>query len=94
MQPRRRFAAGAGHPLDGRTSAPSAWQVGTRHEFTARPSTRTVQAPHSPSPQPSLVPVSAEILAQVSSSRFIGGDVDGALLAVDLDACVFTRAPS
>ena len=35
----------------------------TTHERTALPSTCTVQAPHSPTPQPNLVPVSA------SSSR-------------------------
>ena len=51
-------------------------------EITARPSTSTVQAPHSPSPQPSLVPVQPERAAQ---------DVEQPVCAVDLDA--LTSAP-
>src|SRR5262249_53415166 len=40
--------------------------------LTGAPSTSTVQAPHSPSPQPSLVPVSPQSSRNTSSSRFIG----------------------
>ena len=39
------------------TFRPSTSRAGKRQALTARPSTSTVQAPHSPSPQPSLVPV-------------------------------------
>ena len=51
--------------LDGhapRARAPA--RAGTRHEQTGSPSSSTVQAPHSPSPQPSLVPVRPQVLAQ------------------------------
>ena len=44
--------------------APCAWAAGTRQRMTGSPSISTVHAPHSPSPQPSFVPVSAEVLAQ------------------------------
>src|SRR5660398_274518 len=39
------------------TSAPSTSTAGKTQEFTATPSTRTVQAPQSPPPQPSLDPM-------------------------------------
>ena len=39
------------------TSVPSAWTANMRHERTAAPSTRTVQAPHTPCSQPRCVPV-------------------------------------
>src|SRR6266542_3277496 len=38
-------------------SAPWARGAGTRHAITALPSRKTVHAPHSPSAQPSLVPI-------------------------------------
>src|ERR1039457_329874 len=38
-------------------SRPSQSAANIRQEFTVNPSTRTVQAPHSPSPQAYLVPV-------------------------------------
>src|SRR5215203_1231024 len=38
-------------------SAPCARGAGTRHAITALPSRKTVHAPHSPSAQPSLVPI-------------------------------------
>ena len=53
---RWRVSAGA-RPSTVRISAFVTWQNGTRHESTGAPSTSTVHAPHSPSPQPSLVPV-------------------------------------
>src|SRR5437868_6246337 len=40
-----------------RTSRPSACPASIRHEFTSLPSTITVQAPQSPTSQPSLAPV-------------------------------------
>ena len=50
--------------------------AGTRHELTGTPSISTVHAPHSPSPQPSFVPVSAQSSRSTSSSRFIGMHVE------------------
>ena len=40
------------------TARPSTSPTGVWHDSTGSPSTSTVQAPHSPSPQPGLVPVS------------------------------------
>jgi hypothetical protein len=54
------------------TTVPSAWAKGTRHAHTGSPSISTVQAPHSPSPHPSLVPVSPHSSRSTSSNRFIG----------------------
>ena len=51
------------------TSCPSTACASTRQERTGTPSTSTVQAPHSPSSQPCLVPVSCEILAQQLQQR-------------------------
>ena len=59
-----------------RISAVGTWQTGTRHESTGAPSTRTVHAPHSPSPQPSFVPVSARSSRRTSRSRRMPGHVD------------------
>src|SRR6476646_9031603 len=53
-------------------AAPAACARGTRQLFTSCPSTRTEQAPHSPSPQPSFVPVRPRSLRSTSSSRDIG----------------------
>jgi hypothetical protein len=46
---------------------------GTRQLHTAAPSRSTVQAPHSPSPHPSFVPVNPHSSRSTSSSRFMGG---------------------
>src|ERR1035438_2681823 len=54
-------------------SAPSACNTGTRQLFTNSPFMRTEQEPHSPSPQPSLVPVRCRSSRSTSSRRFIGG---------------------
>src|SRR3954465_6890732 len=54
------------------TRVPPTCITGTRHEFTGTPSTSTVQAPHSPSPQPSFVPGNAQSSRKTSSNRFIG----------------------
>src|SRR5688572_25723817 len=52
--------------------APCTCATGTRHEFTASPSTSTVHAPHSPSPQPSFVPVSPHSSRSTSRRRVSG----------------------
>ena len=54
------------------TRRPSACAAGTMQESTATPSISTVHAPHSPSPQPSLVPVRPQSSRNTSRSRFIG----------------------
>src|SRR5688572_6420181 len=54
------------------TSAPSASTASTRHEQTMTPSIMTVQAPQSPVPQPSLVPVSVSVSRSTSSSVCCG----------------------
>src|ERR1041385_6985161 len=46
--------------------------TGTRQLFTIWPSRMTVHAPHSPSPQPSFVPVRCNCSLKTSSSRAIG----------------------
>src|SRR5688572_13254867 len=53
-------------------SLPSTWATGTRQLLTIRPSTITVQAPHSPSPHPSFVPVSRNSSRNTSSNLAIG----------------------
>ena len=92
----RRHAAhvppAGGQPLDGLDRRPSIWQIGTRHESTRAPSTRTVHAPHSPSPQPSLVPVSAEFLAQDVEQPAHPGHVDHDRRAVDRESVLGHRA--
>jgi hypothetical protein len=45
---------------------------GLDQEFTGTPSTSTVHAPHSPSPHPSLVPVSAQSSRRTSRRRLSG----------------------
>src|ERR1035437_3043880 len=55
------------------TSQPLACSAGTRQLFTSTPSSSTEQDPHSPSPQPSLTPVSPRSSRNTSSRRFIGG---------------------
>src|SRR5689334_12435049 len=53
-------------------SASCACITGTRQLLTICPSSRTVQAPHSPSPHPSFVPVSRNCSRNTSSKRSIG----------------------
>src|SRR5271154_754016 len=54
------------------TLAPAACSTGTRQLFTSWPSINTEHAPHSPSPQPSLVPVRPHCSRSTSSRRSIG----------------------
>ena len=54
------------------TDAPSTCNTGVRQLLTSSPSTSTAHAPHSPSPQPSFVPVSCNSTRSTSSSRAIG----------------------
>src|SRR5512141_3216105 len=49
-------------------SLPATRRSGVTHERTALPSTSTVHAPHSPSPQPCLAPVSCSAVRSVHSS--------------------------
>src|SRR5438105_925419 len=55
------------------TVVPCTWSEGTRQELTSSPSNRTEQEPHSPSPQPSLVPVRYRCSRSRSSRRVMGG---------------------
>ena len=55
---RRRGQGRARSPSIVVTRLPATCATGTRHAFTGTSSTRTVQAPHWPSPHPSFVPVS------------------------------------
>src|SRR5580704_1904593 len=55
-----------------RILAPSACNAGTRQLFTSCPSISIAQAPHSPSPQPSFVPVNFNSSRNTSSSRASG----------------------
>src|SRR5271168_4257706 len=55
-----------------RMVAPSACSAGTRQLFTRTPSSSMEQAPHSPSPQPSLVPVRPGCSRRTSSRRAMG----------------------
>ena len=57
-----------GHALDGLDLArPRASGASTRQEQTSRPLTMTLQAPQSPEPQPSLLPVSPRLSRRTSS---------------------------
>src|SRR6476659_433950 len=51
---------------------PSAWITGIRQLLTKIPSSSTAHAPHSPSPQPSLVPVSFNSSRKTSSNLCMG----------------------
>src|SRR5258708_38516921 len=51
---------------------PLTWATGTRQLLTTSPSIKTEHAPHSPSPQPSLVPVNFNCSRNTSSSRSSG----------------------
>ena len=80
-EPRSRAASD--RPSTVRTIRPSTWQIGTRQASTTWPSRSTEQAPHSPSPQPSFVPVSPRSSRRTSSSRRMPGHVDLGRGAVD-----------
>ncbi len=54
-------AIGAAHTLDGGTLRPRTLCVSTEQELWVMSSSMTVQAPHSPRSQPSLVPVSPSL---------------------------------
>ena len=73
------WAPGRG-PRPSGSRVPATWQIGTRHESTGAPSTRTVQAPHSPSPQPSFVPVRLRSSRRTSSSRRMPGTSTSAVV--------------
>src|SRR5260370_38559360 len=49
---------------------PAILATGSRHDFTKTPSTKTEQVPHSPAPQPSLVPVILRSSRRKSSTRW------------------------
>src|SRR5438093_210317 len=55
------------------TRLPDTCANGTRHEFTGSPSTRTVHAPHSPSPHPSFVPVRPHSFLSAPAFNLSGG---------------------
>src|SRR3979409_939519 len=63
------------------TFLPAILATGSRHDCTSPPSTNTEQVPHSPAPQPSLVPVMCKSSRRKSSTR-----CDGL-------ACLETRRP-
>ena len=64
------------------TARPSTSPTSVRQALTGSPSTSTMQAPHSPSPQPSLVPGEPEALAQTEEQRLGGFGVEDATVAV------------
>jgi hypothetical protein len=55
------------------TSRPFAIAASVRHELTGIPSSSTVQAPQTPTLQPSLVPVSARSLRRKWTSSLLSG---------------------
>ena len=57
------------------TSAPSACTANIRHDRTASPSTRTVQAPHTPCSHPRCVPVRPRSSRSTSASVLRGSTV-------------------
>ena len=61
----------------------SACRAGMRQELTRSPLSRTAQAPHSPSPQPSLVPVRCEVFAEDVEETLHRRDGEGLWGAVD-----------
>src|SRR5215471_13022029 len=67
---------------------PGTWQTGTRQELTTSPSRIIEQAPHSPSPQPSFVPVSLRSSRITSSSRFIGATSTRRTLPLTLNSTI------
>ena len=100
-RPRRRSARGSSRarrpppgPRRSRSAARRTAASGTRQESTGSPSISTVQAPHSPSPQPSLVPVRPSGPRSRSSSRAIGSPSRVAALAVDRALRPSSRPPA
>ena len=69
------------------TSRPSAWPASIRQELTALPSTITVQAPQSPTSQPSLAPVRLKFSRSISAASFPAAP-SARRLAVDGDRYV------
>src|SRR5215471_2332807 len=67
---------------------PGTWQTGTRQELTTSPSRIIEQAPHSPSPQPSFVPVCLRSSRITSSSRFIGATSTRRTLPLTLNSTI------
>ena len=65
------------------TCLPATAETGVTHERIGLPSRCTVQAPHSAMPQPNLVPVRPELVAQHPEQRRVGGGAEIDLLAVD-----------
>src|SRR5262245_23835815 len=66
------------------TDLPATSDIGTPHERTASPSRCTVQAPHSATPQPNLVPIRPS-----SSRRYHMRGIDGS--PSNALSCPFTR---
>ena len=69
------LARGRPRPRSSRPSPPSASAARTRQELTVLPFRKTVQAPHSPAPQPSFVPVSPTLVPQEAQQRPVLLDV-------------------
>ena len=90
-EPRSRAASD--RPSTVRTIRPSTWQIGTRQASTTWPSRSTEQAPHSPSPQPSFVPVSPRSSRRTSSSRRMPGTSTSAGAPLTRNRYALTRRP-
>ncbi len=65
------------------TVAPASAPIGAEQERIARPSISTVQAPHSATPQPNLVPVRPISSRRTHSKRGLRLEVEGIGFAVD-----------
>ena len=91
---RRRAAARADRrrPRPCATTAPSQAAASVRHDSTARPSRSTVQLPHVPSPQATLVPVSARSARSTSASDRCGATSSSCMLPVDGQSQPASRA--
>ncbi len=81
---RRRDARRARRLRSCESSRPPRATAGTRQLFTSAPSISTAHAPHSPSPQPSFVPVRPSSSRSTSSRRAIGYASSAAGFAVHL----------
>jgi hypothetical protein len=62
---------------------PAVAVAGVRQERTGLPSSRTVQAPHWPSPQPYLVPGQVQPIAQSGQQALVRVGLDAVAAAVD-----------
>ena len=69
---RRCSSPSAASPRTVVISQPSAWTANIRHAFTGSPSSRTVQVPQTPSPQPSLTSGAPASVRSSSSSERLG----------------------